>query len=44
MNKWKLCVYLFISQGVIQKEIGSEKGPFTKIGALKTDPSQKSVA
>ena len=28
-------------QGFIQERIGSENGPFTKIGDLKTNPSQK---
>ena len=30
-------------QGFIQEKTGSENGPFTKIGHIKTNPSRKSV-
>ena len=39
-NAIKCCFYL-LKQGFIQKKIGSENGPFTKIGDLKTSPFTK---
>ena len=33
---------IMLLQGFIPKKIGSENGPFIKIGDLRTDPSQKS--
>ena len=47
MKKLNACVLLYEKelstyQGFIQEKIGSENGPFTKIGDFKTDPSQKS--
>ena len=35
------CTYNF-TQGFTQEKIGSQNGPFTKIGYLKIDPLQKS--